>query len=239
MTAAMNDVLALADDKLMLGHVQSDWTGLGPILEEDIAASAMAQDDLSHALVLYEFLATSDAQEDADELAFGRDVAEYRCCDLMTLPDDFDWAVATSRRFLFAHFAAILLQDLRKADNTELAERATRLQGEQAIATTHLNAWMVRLGTGGDDAHARMQYALNMLAPHAGMLFEDIEDRDDRFARWRAAIAPSLAEAGLSCNVEFPDASVQGGRRSQHAPHFIEQHAEMTQVRAAEPGAAW
>jgi ring-1,2-phenylacetyl-CoA epoxidase subunit PaaC len=235
----MNDVLALADDKLMLGHVQSDWTGLGPILEEDIAASAMAQDDLSHALVLYEFLQKSDAPDDADELAFGRDVADYRCCDLMTLPDDFDWAVATSRRFLFAHFAAILLHDFAAGNDGELADRATRLQGEQAIQTTHLNAWMVRLGTGGGDAHTRMQCALNTLAPHAGMLFEDIEDRDDRFARWQAAIAPSLAEAGLSCNVELPDASVQGGRRGQHAPHFIEQHAEMTQVRAAEPGAAW
>jgi len=239
MTASMNDVLALADDKLMLGHVQSDWTGLGPILEEDIAASAMAQDDLSHALVLYEFLATSDAQDGADELAFGRAVADYRCCDLMTLPDDFDWAVATSRRFLFAHFAAILLQDLRTADNAELAERAIRLQGEQAIQTTHLNAWMVRLGTGGDDAYARMQSALNTLAPHAGMLFEDIEDRDDRFARWQTAIAGALAEAGLTCDVDFPVASVKGGRRGAHAAHFIEQHAEMTQVRAAEPGAAW
>lgn len=234
-----NDVLALADDKLMLGHVQSDWTGLGPILEEDIAASAMAQDDLSHALVLYEFLQQSDAPEDADELAFGRTVADYRCCDLMTLPDDFDWAVATSRRFLVAHFAAILLHDFATGTDGELADRATRLQGEQAIQTTHLDAWMVRLGNGGDDAHTRMQCALNTLAPHAGMLFEDIEDRDDRFDRWQAAIAPALAEAGLTCTVQLPDAAVKGGRRGAHAAHFVEQHAEMTQVRAAEPGAAW
>ena len=236
MSHAMNDVLALADDKLMLGHVQSDWTGLGPILEEDIAASAMAQDDLSHALVLYEFISPDN---DADELAFGRDVADYHCCDLMTLSDEFDWAVATSRRFLFAHFAAILLQDFSKGDNAELAERAMRLRGEQAIQTTHLNAWMVRLGTGGDDAHARMQSALDLLTPHASMFFEDIEDRDDRFARWQASISPALAEAGLACTVELPDTAVQGGRRGTHAPHFIEQHAEMTQVRTEEPGAAW
>jgi ring-1,2-phenylacetyl-CoA epoxidase subunit PaaC len=230
----MNDVLAIADDKLMLGHVQSDWTGLGPILEEDIAASAMAQDDLSHAMVLYECLG-----RDADELAFDRDVADYRCCDLVTLPDDFDWAVATSRRFLFAHFAAVLLDDFAAHDKADLADRAKRLQGEQAIATTHLNAWMVRLGKGGDDAHARMQAALHTLAPHAGMLFEDIDNRDDRFARWQASISPALADAGLTCDVKLPSAEVIGGRRGKHASHFIEQHAEMTQVRAQEPGAAW
>lgn len=234
MTAPMNDVLALADDKLMLGHIQSDWTGLGPILEEDIAASAMAQDDLSHALVLYECLG-----DDPDETAFGRDVAEYRCCDLVTVPDEFDWAVATSRRFLFAHFASTMLDGFTRSPDADLAARAKRLQIEQAIQTTHLNAWMIRLGTGGDDAHARMQSALDVLAPHAGMLFEAIDGRGGRFARWQAAIAPPLADAGLTCEVVLPDEAVRGGRRGEHAPHFVEQHAEMTQVRCQEPGAAW
>jgi len=234
MRAPMSDLLALADDKLMLGHVQSDWTGLGPILEEDIAASAMAQDDLSHAQVLYEHLG-----DDPDELAFGRDVTEYRCCDLMTVPDDFDWAIATSRRFLFAHFASILLDDFAQRDDADLAARAGRLQAEQAIQTTHLNAWMVRLGTGGDSARTRMQSALDVLAPHAGMLFENIDDCETRFKRWQAAIAPALMDAGLICEVTFPDAAIEGGRRGVHAKHFVETHAEMTQVRAAEPGATW
>ncbi len=234
MRAPMSDLLALADDKLMLGHVQSDWTGLGPILEEDIAASAMAQDDLSHAQVLYEHLG-----DDPDELAFGRDVTEYRCCDLMTVPDDFDWAIATSRRFLFAHFASILLDDFAQRDDADLAARARRLQAEQAIQTTHLNAWMVRLGTGGDSARTRMQCALDVLAPYAGMLFENIEDRQTRFERWQAAIAPALMDAGLTCKVTLPDAAIEGGRCGKHAEHFIETHAEMTQVRAAEPGATW
>ena len=86
-----NIVLMHADDKLMLGHIQSDWTGLAPILEEDIAASAMAQDDLSHALVLYEFLGAR-FNLDPDAIAFDRDPCDYRCCDLVTIPDDFDWA---------------------------------------------------------------------------------------------------------------------------------------------------
>lgn len=234
MPVPANDILALADDKFMLGHVQSDWTGLGPMLEEDIAASAMAQDDLSHALVLYEHLG-----DDPDAMAFGRDVADYRCCDLVTLPDEFDWALATARRFFCAHFAAVMLEDFASVDDADLAARATRLLDEQRIQTTHLSAWMVRLGTGGEAARARMQSACDALAPHASMLFEAIDDREGRFHRWQTAIATTLADAGLNIAVDVPDADVTGGRRGRHADHFIVQHTEMTQVRAWDPGAAW
>ena len=99
-------VLMHADDLLMLGHVQSDWTGLAPILEEDIAASSMAQDDMSHALVLYQFL--GDRFElDPDVIAFDRSVDEYRCCNLVTMPDEFDWAVSLCKRWLVANLSLI------------------------------------------------------------------------------------------------------------------------------------
>ena len=228
-----NDVLALADDKLMLGHTQSDWTGLGPILEEDIASSAMAQDDLSHATVLYEALG-----EDPDALAFGRAAADYRCCDLVTVPDELDWAMATVRRFICAHFATIVLEDLAKGEG-DIPERASRLLIEQRLQTEHLDAWIRRLGRGGDDAKGRMQHAFDTLAPHAGMLFEAIDNRADRHARWCAAIASPIADAGLTMHTDLPDESVHGGRRGTHADHFVEQHAEMTQVWAEDPTAAW
>jgi ring-1,2-phenylacetyl-CoA epoxidase subunit PaaC len=234
MTTPMNDVFALADDKLMLGHTQSDWTGLGPILEEDIAASAMAQDDLSHALVLYEFLG-----EDPDELAFDRAAGAYRCCDLVTVPDAFDWAVATVRRFFYAHFAAILLDRFMQDERIELAARAKRLQLEQTVQTTHLTAWMIRLGNGSDDANSRMQAAIDLLSMHAGMMFEDINDRQMAFNLWNAATAPVIEQACLTCAVSLPDDAITGGRRGAHAAHFVEQHAEMTQVRSAEPNASW
>ena len=234
MTAQRDDVLALADDKLMLGHVQSDWTGLGPILEEDIAASAMAQDDLSHALVLYEYLG-----EDPDLLAFGREPAAYRCCDLVTLPDEFDWATATARRFVMAMFAQVMLEDFAEADDDDLAERAARLLKEQAIQVAHLNNWIVRLGCGGDDAAGRMQAAFDLIAPHTGMLFEALADGHARFDRWWALVNPVVQQAGIAFTVALPDAETIGGRRGEHADHFLSQHDEMTQVRAIEPDAAW
>ena len=104
-------VLAHADDKLMLGHVQSDWTGLGPVLEEDIAASAMAQDDLSHALMLYEYLGAKYGHE-ADAIAFEREPMDYMCCDLVTLSDEFDWATSLVKRWLVAVFAGMGIERL-------------------------------------------------------------------------------------------------------------------------------
>ena len=89
-------LFSIADDKLVLGHRNADWTGLGPILEEDIAFSALAQDDIAHAGAIYGLIADITGG-DADHLAYGRTANTYRCCDLVELNDEFDWAVAVVR----------------------------------------------------------------------------------------------------------------------------------------------
>jgi ring-1,2-phenylacetyl-CoA epoxidase subunit PaaC len=244
-----NIVLMHADDKLMLGHVQSDWTGLAPILEEDIAASAMAQDDLSHALVLYEFLGnTFDLNPDA--IAFDRDAADYRCCDLVTIPDDFDWATSVVKRWLVATFTKLGLDRLATLDVGDLGSRAQRLVDEQTIHVTHLNRWMTRLGQGSTESHDRMQSALNLLLPDAGMLLEPpdatlAEDesfccgREELFAEWIKGISITLDQAGLQADITLPDRSRRGGRRGEHAEHFLRQLAELTEVRHSDPATAW
>ena len=75
-------LLSLADDKLMLGHANSDWTGLGPMLEEDIASSSIAQDEIAHAQALYEVAGELSGQR-ADDLAFGRAPDAYRCAAIV------------------------------------------------------------------------------------------------------------------------------------------------------------
>ncbi|MDG2291520.1 MAG: phenylacetate-CoA oxygenase subunit PaaC [Phycisphaerales bacterium] len=244
-----NLVLALADDLLMLGHVQGDWTGLGPILEEDIASSSMAQDDLSHALVLYEHLGAHFGI-DADVIAYERDIADYRCCDLVTLPDEFDWAVAFVRRWVISHWAAPVLDRLTKSDDQDLAERCLRLRAEQSLHLTYLDDWMHRLGSGPDEGRTRIQTALDTIAEHAGMVMEvpdrdlaDIEafccGREELFNEWTTAMNVVLEHAGFTMTFPLPALDAFGGRRGTHAPHFHEQHAEMTEVRCADPGATW
>lgn len=244
-----NIVLMHADDKLMLGHIQSDWTGLAPILEEDIAASSMSQDDLSHALVLYEYLAKR-FELDTDTIAFEREPADYRCCDLITIPDEFDWAAAVVKRWLVATFTAMGLERLATIEDDDLSARCNRLIPEQAIHLRHLNAWVQRLGRGTEESNTRMQAAIDLLAPSSGMLFEppdaslaDTESfccgREEMYDQWLAATHATLTSAALRSAFELPSRSDIGGRRGRHADHFIEQQAEMTEVRRAEPAPAW
>jgi ring-1,2-phenylacetyl-CoA epoxidase subunit PaaC len=243
-----NFVLMCADDKLMLGHMVSDWTGLAPNLEEDIAASSMAQDDLSHALVLYEHLGNRFGLE-ADEIAFARDAGGYRCCDLMTCPEEFDWATSLVKRWLAATFAACVFDVLCLAQDNDLATRASRLREEQAIHVRHLGAWMIRLGSGTAESRSRMQSALDRLAAEACMLFECPEtgcdtdafppDLEAMFDAWSEGVRETLKDAGLSAEFSLPPAECRGGRRGTHADHFGEQLKEMTEVRRGAPSSAW
>ena len=242
-------VLALADDKLLLGHIQSDWTGLGPILEEDIASSSMAQDDLSHALVFYEYLGAR-FNIDADVIAYEREPAGYRCCDLVSIPDEFDWATAFVRRWLFAHYAAPVMDRIALFDDSDLAERSRRLRAEETLHVVYLNDWMQRLGSGPLESRERIQTALDLLAPHAGMLFElpgmDLDPdasicsgREELFNEWLASINGVLSSTDLNTNLTLPEKEKRGGRNGVHADHFITQWTEMNEVRSTDPGAAW
>jgi ring-1,2-phenylacetyl-CoA epoxidase subunit PaaC len=232
--ALRNTLLAIADDKLMLGHINSDWTGLGPILEEDIASSSIAQDDLSHALVLYELIAEVDGTS-ADTLAYCRRINEYRCCDFVTRPDEFDWSVALVRQFLYSRFDALRLAQLATSTFADIAQRGERLVAEQALHVHHFDEWMRRLGHGDDASRARLQATLDLLMPESGSMFEDT-DIDP--AIWLAGIRTALESAGLTCP-DAPPTGTPGGRSGIHAEHFVNAHTEMGEVRLTDPGASW
>ncbi len=242
-------VLKLADDKLFLGHIQSDWTGLGPILEEDIASSSMAQDDLSHALVLYEYLG-SRFSIDPDVLAYERLPSQYLCCDLVTVPDDFDWAKALIRRWFFAHYAAPVLDQLALFNDSDLVERCRRLRAEESLHISYLNDWMQRLSSGSKEAIVRLQNAIDFMSDDARMLFElpgmilnvdrpSFDGREELFNEWSSSTHEILSTTNLKTNITLPTTTVKGGRNGVHADHFIAQLTEMNEVRCKDPGAAW
>src|SRR2546428_13880404 len=80
-------LLRIADDELVLGWRNSEWTGIAPVLEEDVAFSSIAQNEIGHARAIYQLLA-----EDADALAFDRRPEEYRCAPLVQLRLAAGWA---------------------------------------------------------------------------------------------------------------------------------------------------
>ena len=86
-TAALKDLLFwMADNQLILAHRNSEWTGLGPLLEEDIAFSSIAQDKMGHALALYTILHTELGEDEPDTIAFTRDEGAFHCAHLVELP---------------------------------------------------------------------------------------------------------------------------------------------------------
>jgi ring-1,2-phenylacetyl-CoA epoxidase subunit PaaC len=242
-------LLAIADDKLMLGHCQSEWTGLGPILEEDIAFSSIAQDELAHASAIYQFVADL-ADGDADAIAFDRQTQAYRCADLVTMPDGFDWAVALLRQYFCDQHDAFRIDDLTDSSHPILAALSKRLRAEEQIHLDHTSQWITRLARGTDESHQRMQTAVEMLQEEASMLLEPTYGEDqlaaagvisaqhrDRFQRWHDAVTSRLGDAGLS--IDLTASSQAGGRTGHHAPHFATEHEEMCQVRRLSPGATW
>lgn len=246
-------LLALADDKLMLGHRNSDWTGLGPILEEDIAFSHMAQDEIGHAQAIYQFVSELLGNHGgADELAFGRSPEEYRCASIVEVPDEFNWATAMARKFYCDHFDVLRLRALSKSAHKPIADLCHRILAEEQVHVEHIDRWMQRLGRGTEESHARMQRALDALLPHAVMLFEPVEGEDqltdaglypvhstDLFDEWRETLVKVAQHSNLQLIFHPPYPAKPGGRRGVHTQHFKELLDEMCEVYRIEPGAAW
>ena len=113
------ELLRLADDELILGWRNSEWTGIAPFLEEDVAFSSIAQNEIGHARALYE-LAARDLGTTADELAFDREPAEYRCAPLVELRFVPDWARTIARRVLYEAADELRIEALKAERNARL-----------------------------------------------------------------------------------------------------------------------
>ena len=151
-------LLAVADDELILGWRDSEWTGIAPFLEEDVAFSSIAQNEIGHARALYE-LAARELGTSADELAFDRPPEEYRCARLVELRLR-DWERTIARHVLYEQTDAERLARLKASDDEELAGLAAKIDREEAYHRLHAEMWHGRL----KDEH-RYQAALEELRP--------------------------------------------------------------------------
>ena len=136
----MNELLlGLADDELVLGWRDSEWTGIAPVLEEDVAFSSIAQNEIGHARAVYELLT-----DDADALAFDRALDEYRCAPLVELRL-LDWAHAIARRWLYEAADEIRIGVLMGDDDAKVASLAAKINREEAYHRMHAEMWHERL----------------------------------------------------------------------------------------------
>jgi ring-1,2-phenylacetyl-CoA epoxidase subunit PaaC len=212
-------LLELADDELVIGWRDSEWTGIAPTLEEDVAFSSIAQNEIGHARALYEF-AARELGTDADSLAFDRAPEEYRCAPLVELRLLDDWARTIARRWLYETADRLRIETLVAGAEAELAGLAAKIDREEAYHRMHAELWEERLR-----GEPRFAEAVAELWPYAvGMLAEELR--------------PALAER---VSLDLPsNRLLQGKERGGHADELASLLDEMTMVRRSAPaGAQW
>jgi len=208
-------LLEIADDELILGWRDSEWTGIAPFLEEDVAFSSIAQNEVGHARAMYE-LAARELGTTADELAFDREPEEYRSAPLVELRR-LDWAQTIARHVLYEAADELRLERLKASDDPEIAGLAAKMDREEAYHRMHAEMWEERLRD-----EPRFQEALEELWPAAvALLPEDLR--------------PALAER---MGRELP-AELEGFERGRHAEDWPALWEQMTEVRRSVPGAQW
>jgi ring-1,2-phenylacetyl-CoA epoxidase subunit PaaC len=243
--ALMDRLVAMADDEVILGHRDSEWTGHAPILEEDIAIANIAQDELGHAIIWYE-LAEPFTGNDADSMAFFRDARQFRNVQMVELPNG-DWAFTMTRQFFFDAYELALLTRLTRSSYKPLADAAEKVRREEVYHFRHSSVWVERLGLGTEESRGRMQRAVDHLWPYALQLFRPMPldhlltaegmfpEPDALRAAWEEVVIPHLQKSGLTP----PDAEPIYAHRHHHTEHLVDLLADMQMVARSLPDAVW
>jgi ring-1,2-phenylacetyl-CoA epoxidase subunit PaaC len=213
--AQVHKILEYADDELILGWRDSEWTGIAPNLEEDVAFSSIAQNEIGHARALYE-LAARDLGTTADELAFDRAPEEYRCAALVEHRFAEDWARTIARHWLYEAADAVRLEALKGSDDADVAGLAAKIDREEVYHRMHAEMWEERLRD-----EPRFREAVEELWPQA------------------LALLPEDQRATLAQRLNLPSNSLLQGERGDHSEELTDLWEEMTMVRRSIPGAAW
>jgi ring-1,2-phenylacetyl-CoA epoxidase subunit PaaC len=247
--AALAELLfTMADDEFVSGFTDSEWTGIAPLLEEDVAISSISQDELGHARALYQLLADVVADgRDEDALAYDREPDEYRHARLLDHPRG-DWADTIARRFLYE-----LADEARLASigggYRPLADLVEKLRREERYHRMHVLAWIDRLARGGPEPRRRLEAALaahGLDAPtvftplagepaliEAGILTRGMAAAE---AAWRADLTTVLVPLELALP---PKVHPSADGRQGHSESFRWLWGEFTAVRRSEDGATW
>jgi ring-1,2-phenylacetyl-CoA epoxidase subunit PaaC len=205
-------LLGLADDELVLGWRDSEWTGIAPMLEEDVAFSSIAQNEIGHARAVYELIVGPEG--DADALAFDRALSDYHCAPLVEL-HLLEWAHTIARRWLYEVADEIRITALKDDSDQAVAGLAAKIDREEAYHRMHAEMWHERLG-----AEPRFQKAVEELWPYA------------------LGVLPAGLRGELVARVGLAD--VEAIERQTHTDELAPLWEEMTMVRRSAPtGAQW
>jgi ring-1,2-phenylacetyl-CoA epoxidase subunit PaaC len=258
--APLDYVLHLADNALVLGQRNAEWCGHGPVLEEDIALTNISLDLIGQARLLFQHAA--ELQGDGateDSLAYFRDAGQFRNFTMLELPHhgplagtaaaDRDYATTIARNFLYSTLALLQWEALQQSGDTQLAAIAAKSLKETRYHVRHARDWLVRLGDGTDESHARMQAAVDHLMPYTQEFWTQSPPESAALANgtgvdttslrtaWDAEIDAAFAEATL--NRPAATGHVPRGKEGLHSEHLGYVLAEMQGLARQHPGATW
>ena len=235
-------LLRLGDDALVLGQRVSEWCGHGPVLEVDISLANLALDLIGQANLLL------NEAGDGDQLAFHRDVLDFRNCLLVEQPNG-DFARTIARHLLYTTWQHLLLQRLTQSSDQFLREFAAKAVKEVAYHRELAADWTIRLGDGTEESARRMADGLDWNWRFIPELFEVDEtlraaiaagiasDPREFEEEYRSAIAAVLVEAKVEAPAE--QRPILGGRQGHHGEHLGHLLAAMQFLPRTYPDAKW
>ena len=242
-------VLALADDALIASHRLTEWVARAPEIEEDVALANIALDLLGQTRLLLQYAGSlADPPVTEDDLAYFRDERAFRNLSLVERPNG-DFAVTMARLLVLATYQHELYARLVHSTDPTLAAVAAKAVKEVDYHRDHARQWVVRLGDGTEESHARMQAALDAEWPWVAELFD---------ARW---LSPALLASGVAVDpaaLEEPvlarvrevleeatlaepevRPAVSTGRTGRHTEELGRLLVEMQHLARSHPGATW
>lgn len=261
MSAYQDYLLHLADNAVILGQRNAQWCGHGPVLEEDLALANNSLDLIGQARLLYQHVATlrKDGRTTEDLLAYFRDVPDFKNYTLLELPHSTalaptaaagrDYAVTIARNFLYSALMVLVWDALKAADDAQLAAIAAKSLKEAQYHLRHSHDWLLRLGDGTNESHARMQAAIDHLMPYTQEFWtaSSMEtaavkagagvDTLQLQAQWNALVDDALAAATLKRPAS--GGHVSTGKTGVHSEHLGFVLAEMQSLARAHPEAVW
>jgi len=250
-------IIHQADNALILGHRNSEWTGHGPILEQDIALSNIALDLIGQARNFYQLAASRINELDPgeiiteDDLAYLRDGNEFKNFILLEQTNG-DWAKTILRQFYFSSFQLLQFRELVKSQNTELAAISEKSVKETRYHVKWSSEWVIRLGDGTSESHSRMVSAQQDLNPYIAEMFTpadfDYEAESSRAGilpdklkeEWYQRVNRILEIATLPViSEEKKTMQILSGKNGVHSEHLGFLLAEMQFLQRAYPGCQW
>ncbi len=249
MSALYNYVLNLADNTLILGQRLSEWCGVGPFLEEDLALTNTSLDIIGQAKMLLELASEIKGDDEtADDLAFMRDQHLFKNVLLVEQPNG-DYAQTMLRQYMIDVYHVYLYEELSNSSHEKLAAIAEKSLKEVTYHKQRSELWIKRMALGTQESHKRMQNAMNHLWHYHHELFESNDEIDELVQQ---GIAANPEELHKKWDVEVKDLITQtpleipttgwkatGGRVGHHSEYLGKMLCEMQFLQRAYPGCEW